>query len=164
MYLGDSVSQKNSPKVCLFVVPYPQSTVILPVVAIMKEMKQNKNKITVSSFLSEFFVYMEEKTREGRTRRMMKELVGCVKSVVGNNKFLVQFKDAQKIDMGYCLIVYVCSKEDVGHEVNKPISDPPPNNMNCLLFMSILLMNYNARLKKVYVYLFFVVCVLEIRC
>ena len=94
----------------------------------------------------------------------MKELVGCFQSVVGNNNFLVQFKDAQKIDMGYCLIVYVCSKEDVGHEVNKPISDPPPNNMNCLLFMSILLMNYNARLKKVYVYLFFVVCVLEIRC
>ena len=73
----------------------------------------------------------------------MKEVVGCVQSLLGKNKFLVQFKYIQKRDMGYCLIMYVCSKEEVGHEANKPISDSPPqNNMNCLLLMAILLMKY----------------------
>ena len=76
----------------LLIDPYPHSTVRLPIVVIMKEMKQSKNKIAVRSWLSENFVYMEEKTREGRTRSTMKEVVGCVQSLLGKNKFLVQFK------------------------------------------------------------------------
>ena len=31
---------------------------------------------------------MEENTREGRSRRVSKEVVGCVQDVVGQNKFL----------------------------------------------------------------------------
>ena len=36
---------------------------------------------------------MEKNTREGRSRTTRKEVVGCVQDVVGENKFLVQFKD-----------------------------------------------------------------------
>ena len=32
---------------------------------------------------------LEKITRKGRTRRMKKEVVGCVQSVVGKNKFLL---------------------------------------------------------------------------
>ena len=36
---------------------------------------------------------MEENTRTGRSRRMRKNLAGCVQAVVGKKKLLVQFKD-----------------------------------------------------------------------
>ena len=68
---------------------------------------------------------MEEKTREGRISRVGKEVVGCVQSVVGKKKFLFQLVDGQKIYMSYCLLVYVCLKEEVGQDVDEPISDIP---------------------------------------
>ena len=35
---------------------------------------------------------MEENTRKGISKRMSKDVVGCVKDAVGNNGFLVQFE------------------------------------------------------------------------
>ena len=54
---------------------------------------------------------MEENTREGRIRRMRKELIGCVQDVVGRKQLSVQLKKNQKKEMIYCSIVYVCSRE-----------------------------------------------------
>ena len=39
---------------------------------------------------------LEKITRKGRTRRMSKEVVVFVQSVVGKNNFLVLFEDGQK--------------------------------------------------------------------
>ena len=39
---------------------------------------------------------MEENTREGRIRRMRKELMGCVQAVVGKKKLLAQFKKIRR--------------------------------------------------------------------
>ena len=39
---------------------------------------------------------MEENKRYGRSSRMRKEVMGCVRSMMGKNKFIVQFKDGQK--------------------------------------------------------------------
>ena len=65
---------------------------------------------------------MEENTREGRSRRMSKDVVGCVHSVVGKKKFLVQFEDGQKRDMRSCSLVYICWKQEVCLEMDEPIS------------------------------------------
>ena len=43
----------------------------------------------------------------------MKEVMGCVQSVVGKNNFLVQFKDGQNKDISYSLIVFFSSKDEV---------------------------------------------------
>ena len=53
----------------------------------MKENKWIKKKIRVGYVMKEKVVEVEEETKEGRTRRMSKEVVGCVNSVVGKNKF-----------------------------------------------------------------------------
>ena len=39
---------------------------------------------------------LEKIKREGRIRRMRKEVVGCVQSVVGKNKFLVIFENGDE--------------------------------------------------------------------
>ena len=39
---------------------------------------------------------MEDNKRKAGIRSMIKEVVGCVQAVAGNNKFLVQFEDSQK--------------------------------------------------------------------
>ena len=69
---------------------------------------------------------MEENTRDGRIRMMRKYVVRCVQAVTGEKIFLVQFQDVQDSKMSYCLILYVCSKEEVGQEVDETISDLPP--------------------------------------
>ena len=56
------------------------------------ERKVNAN-IRVSFFVIEEARETEKNTREGRSRTTRKEVVGCVQDVVGENKFLVQFKD-----------------------------------------------------------------------
>ena len=43
------------------------------------------------------FGEMEEEIREGKNRRMRKEVAVCVKYVAENNKFLVYFKWGQRI-------------------------------------------------------------------
>ena len=39
---------------------------------------------------------LENITREGKSKRMRKEVVGCVQSVMRKNNFLVQSEDGQK--------------------------------------------------------------------
>ena len=51
--------------------------------------------------------YMEEKNREGRIRRMRKEVVGCSQAVMGKKKFLVQFKIGHMREMVSCSLSYV---------------------------------------------------------
>ena len=40
-------------------------------------------------------------------------MVGCVHTMVGKNKLLVQFEDGQKKEMSYFLLLYLCPKEEV---------------------------------------------------
>ena len=51
---------------------------------------------------------LEKIKREGRNRRMRKEVVGCVHSVVGKNNFLIIFEYGQNKEMSSCLLVYLC--------------------------------------------------------
>ena len=56
---------------------------------------------------------MENITREVRIRRMRKEVVGCVQSVVGKKKLLVQFEDGQKKEISSSSLVFLSSKGEV---------------------------------------------------
>ena len=108
----------------------------LPDVTIIKEIeekKQSKAEIDVGTLGKAKVGEMEEKIREGRSRRTRKEVVGCVQAVIGNNKYLLQFKDRQKREMSSHSLSYVCSKEEVGQEVDEPISDLPPKEQGELL-------------------------------
>ena len=58
-----------------------------------------KTKIGVGSVANSNAGELENITREGRIRKMRKEVVVCVHSVVGKKKFLVQFKYGQKKDI-----------------------------------------------------------------
>ena len=66
---------------------------------------------------------MDEITREVRSRRMRKDMVGCVQSVVGKKKLLVQFENGNKKDVSYSSLVFLSSKEEV--EMDEPISHLP---------------------------------------
>ena len=79
-----------------------------------KEKKCIKTNIEVGSAMKAKVGDPEDKKMEGRTRRTMKEVVGCVQDVVGNNKFVVQFEYGQKKEMIYSSISFVCEKDEVG--------------------------------------------------
>ena len=49
---------------------------------------------------------IEENTREGRSRRIRKDVAGCVQAVVGKNIFLIRFTDGQNKEMSSCLLVF----------------------------------------------------------
>ena len=57
--------------------------------------------------------------------RMRKDLLFCVQSMLGKNKFLVQFKYGQYRYISASFLTHVCSKQEVGQEVDENISDPP---------------------------------------
>ena len=59
---------------------------------------------------------MEKITRKGRISKTRKEVVGCVQSVVGKNKFIFLFKDGQKKEIGSCSLLYLNEKEEVDME------------------------------------------------
>ena len=82
----------------------------------MKITKQTKTKIGVGSVVKAKVGELEKITREGRSMRMRKELVGYVQSVVGKNNFFVLFEDGQKKEIGSCLLVYLNEKEEVDME------------------------------------------------
>ena len=76
----------------------PKSTMSSTVVTFKEGMnmtKHTKTKIGVGSVVKAKVGELENITREGRSRRMRKEVVGFVQSVVGKNKFLVLFEDGQ---------------------------------------------------------------------
>ena len=74
---------------------------------------------------------MEEKTSEGKSRRVRKDAVVCAQAVVGKKKFLVQLEYVHNRDMVSCFIMPVCSREDFYHEVNEPTSDIPKKKTIC---------------------------------
>ena len=88
----------------------PKSTMSSPVVTKkegMKMTKQTKTKIVVGSVVKSKVGELEKIIRKGRSRRMRKEVVGCVQRVVGENRFLVLFEDGQKKEIGSCSLVYL---------------------------------------------------------
>ena len=88
-------------------------------------------------------------------------MVGCVQYVVGKKKLLFQFEYGQKRYISYCLLQYLCLKEEVCLEMDEPISNLPENNMvDFLLSMGILMLNNLECLKEVCIPLCFIVCVL----
>ena len=74
---------------------------------------QKKTKIGVGYVVKSKVGYLEEITREGRIRRIKKEVVGCVQAVVGKNKLLVLFKYGQKKETSSSSLVFLISKEEV---------------------------------------------------
>ena len=99
--------------------PHPNSTIISHVVTIKEGMnmkKQTKKKIGVGSVVKAKVGELANITREGRSRRMSKEVMGCVQSVVGKKKFLVQLDDGQKKEIASCSLVYLNEKEEVDME------------------------------------------------
>ena len=70
-------------------------------------------------------------TREGRIRRMRKEVVGCVQSVVGKKKLFVRFKYGQKREIISSLLVYLSPKEEV--DMEERISHLPKKEQGRLL-------------------------------
>ena len=72
--------------------------------------KQTKTKIVVGSVVKAKVGELENITRKGRSRRMRKDVVGCVQSVVGKNKFLVLFEDVQNKEIVSFSLVYLNDK------------------------------------------------------
>ena len=68
---------------------------------------------------------MEENTSEGRIREMSKEVVGCVKTVVGKNNFLFQLEYGHNKVMIYSSLLYLCKKEEVSQEADDTRYDLP---------------------------------------
>ena len=52
--------------------------------------KQTKTKIGVGSVVKAKVGELEKTTREGRSRRMRKDVLVCVQAMVGKKKFLIQ--------------------------------------------------------------------------
>ena len=66
---------------------------------------------------------LEKITMEGRIRRMRKDVVGRVHSVVWKKKLLVLLEYEQKKNMGSSLLVYLSKKEEV--DIEESISHLP---------------------------------------
>ena len=84
--------------------------------------KQTKTEIGVGSVVKAKVGELEKITREGRSRRMRKEVVGCVHRVAGKNNFLILFEYGQKKDIGSCLLVYLSEKEEAEMEESITLS------------------------------------------
>ena len=93
--------------------------------------KQTKTKIGVRSIVKSKVGELENITREERSRRMRKEIVGCVHSVVGKNKFLAHFKYVKKKEISSSSPVFLSSKEEV--EMDETISNSPDKEKGGLL-------------------------------
>ena len=94
----------------------------------MKE--KNKTEIGVGSVVKSNVGELENITREGRSRRMRKYVVGCVQSVVGKKNFLVKIENGQKKEMSSSSLVFLSQKEEV--DMDDPISNlPKKNKVNC---------------------------------
>ena len=94
--------------------------------------KQAKTKIGVGFVVKSKVGQLEKITREGKNRRRIrKEVVGCVHSVVEKKKFLVLFDYGQKKEIGSFSLVYLSEKEEVVMEAS--ISHLPEKEEGVLL-------------------------------
>ena len=75
--------------------------------------KQTKKKIGVGFVVKANVGELENITKEGRSRRTRKEVLGCVHSVVVKKKFLFQFEDGLRKEIGSSSLVFLSSKEEV---------------------------------------------------
>ena len=80
-------------------------------------------KIGVGSVVKVRVGELENITREGRSRRMRKDVVGCVQSGVGFKKFPVQFEDGQKKEISSSSLVFLSSKEEF--DMDEALSHSP---------------------------------------
>ena len=85
--------------------------------------KQTKKKFGVGSVVKAKVGELEKISREGRSRRMRKYVVGCVQILVGKKKFLNQFEDGQKKEINSSSLVFLSLKEEV--EMDEAISNSP---------------------------------------
>ena len=77
----------------------------LPVVTIAEDMKEKKRinpKIGMGHPVKTKVGKIEENTREGRSRRLRREVVVYVQSMVRKKKFLFLFEDEYKKDISSC--------------------------------------------------------------
>ena len=74
---------------------------------------------------------MEENTRKGISRRIRTEVLGCVHPVEGNNILLLQLEYGMNKDMSSCLLVFLCSKEEV--DMDEPLSNSTEKEQGKLL-------------------------------
>ena len=94
-----------------------------PVVTIKEGIKmknQNEKKIGVGSVVKAKIGALEKIAGKERSRRMRKEVVGYVQSVVGKKNLLVQFNDGHKKEIGSSLLMFLSSKEEF--EMDEAIS------------------------------------------
>ena len=62
-----------------------------------KEKNMIKKMINVGSIMKLNFIDMDDKTMEGIIRMVSKEVVSCVRTILGENNFLVKFEYVKKI-------------------------------------------------------------------
>ena len=74
---------------------------------------QTKTKIGVGYVVKAKVGELENTTREVRSRRVMKEVVGCVQAVLVLKKFPVHFENSQKKERVSSLFLFLSSKEEV---------------------------------------------------
>ena len=79
----------------------------------MKDKKQIKPNIIVGTLMKDKVIETEEKTREGRVRRMRKEVLGCVQDVTGKEKFPSSISRFLEERYDFCFAC-VCMFERVG--------------------------------------------------
>ena len=82
--------------------------------------KHNKMEIGVGSVVKAKVGEFENITREGRSMRMRKEVVGCVQAVAGKKNFVIQLEDGQKKEISSSLLLFLSLKEEV--EMDEAIS------------------------------------------
>ena len=114
-FLNDFSHKKDQPYAqclliqLLFLSPSPKSTISSPIVTVKEgkeTKKKTKTKIGVGFVVKAKVGELKNITREERSRRMRKEVVGYVQNVVGKKKFIVQFKDCQKKEIISSLLLF----------------------------------------------------------
>ena len=100
---------------------------------------------------------MEEKSREGKSRRMSKDVTGYVQYGLRKNKFAVIFEDDQKKYSSASSLLYVYEKQQVGKEVDSTISDLPKRGQSEFLNINRdpVCEGYGTFGKLMYLYIFY---------
>ena len=76
----------------------------------MREKNQIKKIINVGSSMNLKFREMDDKKMEGIIRSVRKEVVSCVRTMLGKNNFLVKFEYGHKREISTSSMPYLCSK------------------------------------------------------